>query len=490
MFESAELSHTIDKETYTQQEPELRQALLDAQLELLERPTFSVILLISGADGAGKGAAIQRLYEWLDPRHLQTKAYGAPTDEERLRPRMWRYWRDLPPKGAIGVVFGSWYNDPLRAHVLGEIDDLTVERELEAIRRFEQMLASEGALILKLWLHISRAEQKKRLKKIEKSPGASRHVLEEWTGLSHHKTARRSGEMMARITSTAHAPWVVVPSSDDRYRDLTMGRILVETMRKRLDTDNMPQTMVAPAVISTLDRRTALDGLDLSQTVLKKTYRKELAAFQDRLAALTDSKRFRDIALVVAFEGNDAAGKGGSLRRLAAALDPRRFNIHSIASPSDEEKAQAYLWRFWRHVPRKGEVEIFDRTWYGRVLVERIEGFCDEAEWLRAYNEINDFEAQLDDNGIVVVKFWLAISKDEQLARFKAREQIPFKQYKITDEDWRNREKWDQYVQAIGDMVDRTSTARAPWTLVEAEDKRFARLKVLETTCERIEAAL
>jgi AMP-polyphosphate phosphotransferase len=233
-----------------------------------------------------------------------------------------------------------------------------------------------------------------------------------------------------------------------------------------------------------------LDTLDLSKNLPHKAYKTELAAWQERLAELTDQKSFRRIALVAAFEGTDAAGKGGAIRRATAALDPRRFQVHSIAAPSDEELAQPYLWRFWRRLPRRGHVAVFDRTWYGRVLVERVEGLCTEAEWLRAYNEINDFEEQLIDAGVVLVKFWLAISKDEQLRRFKARESIPFKQYKITPDDWRNREKWDAYRVAVSDMVDRTSTQRAPWSLIEAEDKNYARIKILRTLCERIEAAM
>ena len=186
----------------------------------------------------------------------------------------------------------------------------------------------------------------------------------------------------------------------------------------------------------------------------KAEYDQKLRSWQDRLAALSDCDAFRDVGLILAFEGHDAAGKGGSIRRVTQALDPRRYQIHPIAAPSDEERAQPYLWRYWRRLPRRGDTAIFDRTWYGRVLVERVEGYCSEAEWLRAYGEINDFD------------------------------------YKITDEDRRNREKWDQYVEAVGDMVDRTSTAHAPWTMVETEDKRHARLKVLETVCARLEAAL
>ena len=186
------------------------------------------------------------------------------------------------------------------------------------------------------------------------------------------------------------------------------------------------------------------------------------------------------------FEGLDAAGKGGAIRRVTQALDARQLPRLPVAAPTDEEKAQPYLWRFWRHLPRTGHVAIFDRSWYGRVLVERVEGFASEDEWLRAYGEINDFEEELADDGIVVVKFWLAISKEEQLRRFEEREQSAFKRFKITDEDWRNREKWDEYDDAVNDMVDRTSTPQAPWTLVEAEDKHWARVKVLKTLCDRL----
>jgi polyphosphate:AMP phosphotransferase len=491
MFESAALPHVLDKATYKAEEPALREALLDVQFDLREQRSFPVLILIAGADGAGKGEAIQKLYEWLDPRHLHTHAYGEPNDEERARPRMWRYWRDLPAKGDIAVVFGSWYKDPLKAFVLGELNELAFERELERINHFELMLANEGALILKLWFHLAADAQKQRLKKVRRDPAASRHVLEEWSGLAHHKDLVRAGELLARSTSTGYAPWMVIPSGDDRYRDMTMGRTIQWAVRKRLNGGGGAPTPAAPAIISAPGRRTALDGLDLTQTVAKAEYDKKLRAYQDRLALLTDSQAFRDqVGLVVAFEGNDAAGKGGSIRRVTQALDPRRFAVHAIAAPTDEEKAKPYLWRFWRRLPRQGTAAIFDRTWYGRVLVERVEGYCSEAEWLRAYSEINDFEVQLHDFGFVVVKFWLAISKDEQARRFEARRDVPYKRYKITDDDWRNRDRWDEYVQAVGDMVDRTSTAYAPWTLVEAEDKRHARLKVLQTICARLEARL
>ncbi len=243
------------------------------------------------------------------------------------------------------------------------------------------------------------------------------------------------------------------------------------------------------AALPEWERHGLLDSLDLGQYLDKDAYKEQLAAEQARLAGLIRDKRFRQHSLVAVFEGNDAAGKGGAIRRVTDALDPRQYHIVPIAAPTEEERAQPYLWRFWRHIPARRQFTIFDRSWYGRVLVERIEGFCAPADWLRAYGEINDFEEQLSEYGIIVVKFWLAIDKQTQMERFKEREKTPYKRYKITEEDWRNRDKWDQYVDAVGDMVDRTSTEIAPWTLVEANDKRFARVKVLRTINDAIEAA-
>jgi AMP-polyphosphate phosphotransferase len=490
MFESAELTHVLDKPTFKEEEPKLRAALLAAQAEAVERKSFPVIMLVAGVDGAGKGRAIQRLYEWLDPHHLRTHAYGEPNEMERARPRMWRYWRDLPPKGEFGIVFGSWYNQPLKDRVLEVIDDDAFEHELEAINRFELMLANEGALILKFWFHLSREQQKRRLKTIKALPGGGRHVLEEWSNIRRHGRTVTDGQKMARRTSTGHAPWVVIPSGNGHYRDIAMGRTILEALQKRLQVEIGPAIAPAPAVIASPDRKTVLDALDLSRMVSDRAYHKTLSASQNRLAELVDSSSFQDRALVMVFEGSDAAGKGGTIRRVTAALDPRRFGVHPIGAPTDEERAQPYLWRFWRRIPPLGRIAAFDRSWYGRVLVERVEELCDEAEWLRAYNEINDFERQLAASGVVVVKFWLAISPEEQLRRFKEREATAFKQYKITPDDWRNRQKWEQYKYAVGDMIDRTSTQSAPWTLIESEDKHFARLKVLRTICDRVEAAL
>lgn len=295
---------------------------------------------------------------------------------------------------------------------------------------------------------------------------------------------------MLRRTSRDYAPWHIVEGVDPNYRSLAVGRILLESLQAALANNpkSKHQGNVAPLGRS-IDDRSLLGALDLSVRLDKADYQEQLVTEQARLAGLLRDKRMRRHALVAVFEGNDAAGKGGAIRRVAAALDPRQYRIVPIAAPTEEERAQPYLWRFWRHIPARGKFTIFDRSWYGRVLVERVEGFCTPADWMRAYGEINDFEEQLVNAGVVLVKFWLAIDQQTQLERFEEREQIPFKRYKITEDDWRNRDKWDDYAQAVGDMVDRTSSEIAPWTLVEANDKRWARVKVLRTINEALEAA-
>ena len=491
MFESAELGHTIDKETFRAEVPALRAALLDAQFELRENGKFPVVILVSGCDGAGKGETINVLYEWMDPRYLSTLAFAAPSDEERERPYMWRYWRALPPKGRVGIFAGSWYSDPIRDHILGELNKGDLDQRMDQINRFEAMLVNEGALVLKFWFHLSRDGQRQRLKALEKDPRTAWRVTpESWARLKTYGKLQEAAGHVLRITNTPWAPWIVVEGTDDRYRSLTVGRIVLDALQKRLADTRDQNYPVAPPLAPKSDTLDVLTALDLTLALDKEVYEKELARYQGRLSELVRHPEFKKRSLILAFEGSDAAGKGGSIRRVTAAIDARQYQIVPVAAPTEEERAQPYLWRFWRHIPRVGRVGIFDRTWYGRVLVERVEGFCSEADWLRAYTEINDFEHELHKDGAIIVKFWLQISDKEQLRRFKEREKIAFKRFKITEEDWRNRDKSGAYHNAVCDMVDRTSTSTAPWTLVEANDKNYARVKILRTICERLESAL
>ena len=491
MFESAELGHSIDKETYKKEVPLLRAALLDAQYDLKEHGKIPVIVLVSGQDGAGKGETINILYEWMDPRYISTLAFSTPTDEERQRPFMWRYWRALPPKGRTGIFAGSWYSSPIHDSIDGKMTKPAMDARIDQINRFEAMLVNEGALVLKFWFHLTKDGQKRRLKALEKDPHTAWRVTKwNWDRLKTYDKLQDVVGHVLRMTNTPWAPWIIIEGEDDRYRSLTTGKILLEGIRQRLTDASKLTTPVARRAQPNIDGRDVLSELKLDRKLTKADYEKQLSRWQGKLSELVRDPRFKERSLIVAFEGSDAAGKGGSIRRITAAMDARDYQIVPIAAPTEEERAQPYMWRFWRHIPRNGRVAIFDRTWYGRVLVERVEGFCAEADWLRAYSEINDFEHELADAGAIMVKFWLQISKEEQLKRFKEREKIEFKRFKITDEDWRNREKWDAYHQAVCDMVDRTSTGNAPWTLVEANNKYYARVKVLRTVCERLEAAL
>jgi polyphosphate:AMP phosphotransferase len=406
---------------------------------------------------------------------------------------MWRYWRALPPRGKIGIFFDAIHSEAIHDRVYNRIGNSELDQALERGKRFEKMLVDEGALVLKFWLHLSKKCQKKRFDKLEKDPATSWRVnKDDWRNHKHYGRFRQVAERALRHTSSAEAPWTIIEGYDARYRELTLGEALLRALRQRLVIDGTPPlpAVTVPPVVPRIDGLNVLRALDLSLDLEKKEYEEQLAYWQGKLNKLSRKKGFGEISVVAVFEGNDAAGKGGSIRRVTRALDARRYQVVPIAAPTDEEADHPYLWRFWRHLPERGKFVIFDRSWYGRVLVERVEGFCAEADWMRAYGEINDFEEQLIRNRTLVVKFWLSIDPDEQLRRFKEREEIPFKNFKITEDDWRNREKWPLYEEAVCDMVERTGTQIAPWTLVEANSKRYARVKILKTLVKRIEQAL
>lgn len=489
MFEAAELAHTIDQERYDREVPSLREALLDAQFDLVESRRFEVILFIAGMDGAGKGETVNMLNEWMDPRHIETNAFGARTELDLERPPMWRYWRSLPAKGRIGIFFDALYSEAITARAYERISNSELDQALDRISRFEKMLINEGALVIKLWLHLSKDLQKKRFETLEKNPVTRWRVTKaDWENHAHYDRLHKVAERALRQTSSAEAPWIIVEGHDARYRNLTVATVLLQALQHRLQDDQVrPPLSSTPPKIPLQDEVNVINALDLSHSLDKKEYSKQLLKWQGRLNQLTRKKKFSRISVIAVFEGNDAAGKGGSIRRVTSALDARQYRVVPIAAPTDEEQAHPYLWRFWRHLPGRGRLWIFDRSWYGRVLVERVEGYCSEADWMRAYGEINEFEEQLIRNRTIIVKFWLAIGKEEQARRFAARESTPYKRFKITPEDWRNRDKWDQYQTAVCDMIERTSTEVAPWILVPANDKRYARIMVLKTLCHSIE---
>jgi AMP-polyphosphate phosphotransferase len=486
LFQRSETGETIAKSDYEAALPGLRVKLLHAQDELKKR-NFPVLIVVSGADASGKGEIVNLLHEWMDPRFLLTCAFNTPSDEDRDRPPFWRFWRALPPKGRIGIFFSSWYTDPILERVKGGMKKRVFREALNRIRITEKELTDDGVLLFKFWFHLSKDAQRKRLETLESDPETRWRVTKtDWENYRLYDEFVGTSEQVIERTDAPAAPWRVIEAVDRRLQALTVGRTILTELNARLKADRAVAVDPPPAS----DVPDHLAGLDLSLQIKPKKYEKQMSHCQGRLNRLVRKAKAQGRSCVLVFEGWDAAGKGGAIRRITGALDARDYRIVPIAAPTEEERAQHYLWRFWRHLPRRGQVLIFDRSWYGRVMVERVEGFAQPDEWSRAYAEIRDFERQLVDFGYIVVKFFLHISPAEQLRRFKEREETPWKRFKITEEDYRNRAKQSQYHAAVNEMFERTHCPEAPWTLVESNDKRYARVKILKTFCERLKESL
>jgi AMP-polyphosphate phosphotransferase len=502
MFEAAEVGRTLSKTEFKAQEPVLRAELLEAQRQLRESSSFPVIILFAGVDTAGKGETVNLLNEWMDPRWIVTRGYTKPTEEERERPRLWRYWRDLPPRGRMAMFLSAWYSTPIRNRVGRRATMSEFDAALDEIAAFERALTDDGAVVLKFWMHLGKQAQKKRLKAFERDPLQHWRVTKRsWKHWHMFDLFVEAADRAIRKTSTDRAPWHIVEGKDHHYRSIVVGTIVRDAIRRALEARASADPAKPPArkrrggrvdrTLQTVEREyNVLDRLDMRQRLSQPRFRMAFEQMQGQLNLLVKKARESGVSVIAVFEGSDAAGKGGAIRRITSALDARDCQVIPIAAPTDEERAHHYLWRFWRHLPRAGRMTIFDRSWYGRVLVERVEQFATDTEYRRAYGEITNFEEQLVGHGIVLVKFWLHITKQEQLRRFRERERTAHKRWKITDEDWRNRGKWSDYTMAVDEMVARTSTTIAPWTLVEANDKLFARIKVLKTLVDRLGARL
>ena len=495
MLETIDLDKKIEKDAYEKSFPELRDQLRSLQRQAFEAKV-PVCVLLEGWDAAGKGDTIQKLVERLDPRGVKVHPISAPLEEEKLRPFLWRFWTKIPGSGEMAVFDRSWYGRVLVERVDRLISPKEWQSAYNEIVQFERMLADDGTVLIKFWLHISEKEQKKRFKDIEKSKYDSWKITkEDWEHHKQYDDYLKAAEEMLERTSTAYAPWTIVEATDKRYRAIKVFKTIADGIQTALNAkaeEAKPKRGARASItIQALkEMKTVLDTVDLTKQLSEKEYDKRLVELQVRLRELEfacfDARR----AVLIGYEGWDAAGKGGNIRRVTECLDPRGYSVIPIAAPKGDDATHHYLWRFWRQLPKAGHLAIFDRTWYGRVLVERVEGFCTEAEWRRAFQEIKEFELSLTNYGTILVKFWLHISKEEQLRRFEERKEIEYKQYKITDEDWRNREKWDQYRQAVVDTLTNTSTTYAPWTIVEANDKLWARIRALQAIVDAIEAGL
>lgn len=507
MLEKVDLLKKLSKEEYKEKMSQLETKIgqLQRECKALKIP---IMIVFEGFGAAGKGLQIGKLIQSMDPRGFHVYPVKNETEEERMHPFLWRFWIKTPEKGRIAIYDGSWY----RRVLIDRFEKRTKEKELpeafHSINSFEEQLTDDGTVIIKLFLDISKKEQKKRFDKLQKNKETAWRVTQGdlERNAKYNEYAAMMEDMLFK-TDTDYAPWTIIEATDRRFATVKIYTTVVKAMadqieklerQRKKDTadqetdDHMNVSEVAREADKELRELqvSILSKADLSLKYTREEYEAKLDKLQKKIEKLHGELYRRRIPVVLGFEGWDAGGKGGAIKRLTAKMDARGYAVNPTASPNDIEKAHHYLWRFWRAMPKAGHVAIFDRTWYGRVMVERIEGFCTKEEWQRAYKEMNDMEKDLCDAGAIVIKFWMHIDKDEQERRFKERQENPEKQWKITDEDWRNREKWDQYEDAVNEMLLRTSTDYAPWVVVEGNDKYYARVKVLKTVVDAIEERL
>ncbi len=499
MLDKIDLDQEMDKQKFHESFPKLQFELGTLQRQVVDNK-IPVLIVFEGWEAAGKGTTIGTLVRRLDPRGVQVHHVKAPNEEEALRPFLWRFWLRLPARGDIAIFDRSWYGRVL----VERVDKLAKRREWSAaydeINEFERQLSDDGAVIIKFWLHISKKEQKQRFNRFLKDPFRGWKITK--TDWRHHKRYGEfleAAEDMMKKTSTPHAPWTIVESHDKRFSACKVVRTVIDAIKsavakrakKAARLQAKPQAAAPDGEGSGSQKPTLLSKIELKgKTLTKEQYSAKVDDLQEKLVEYEYRMYQKRLPAIVLYEGWDAAGKGGNIKRLVEKLDPRGYSVIPIAAPKGDEAVRHYLWRFWRHLPKAGHLTIFDRTWYGRVMVERIEGFCAEEDWRRAYDEINEFERQLAGFGMVIVKFWIHIDADEQLRRFKERESTDFKRWKLTDEDWRNREKWPLYERAVSDLIEKTGTRDAPWTVIEGNCKYWARIKALDTLCNALKSKL
>ncbi len=480
--------------TALQDKSECKAKLKDSQLALanlqqkLKENKQPVIVLIEGWGASGKGGLIHALIRDLDPRFFDVVSIKQPTSEERRWPFLKRFFDVIPAAGKILFLDSGWIDQAAEERVRGDLSDAEFGHRLESIRQFERQLAANGYLLVKLFMHVPEAEQQVRLQDLESDKDTAwRATRRDWRQNKSYKRMIEIFDECLEATDMPYARWEVLDGTLRTETYLKAVGHLTGKIKSALE--NRPAAEIPSRAWPLLDMP-PLAEIPLDKVIEEKEYNKKLKKLRKRLSKLHNELYRKHVPVVIVYEGWDAAGKGGNIKRLTSGLDPRGYEVIPIASPTPDELAHQYLWRFWIRLPKTGHIAVFDRSWYGRVMVERIEGFCAEPDWKRAYDEINEFERELTDSGVVVLKFWVQIDKDTQLERFTMRQNTPEKQWKITDEDWRNREKWDSYETAINEMLTKTSTENAPWYILESVDKCYARIKAMEITVRTIEEAL
>jgi polyphosphate:AMP phosphotransferase len=509
MLKDVDLYKKIEKDKYKEIIKYLGLKIAELQRKVKEYK-IPVIIVFEGWDASGKGILINNLILPMDPRYFNVYTMHKPNEEEKMRPFLWRFWTKTPERGRIAIFDRSWYRKTFEDRVDGIIKKKEIEKYYEQINSFERQLFDDGNIIIKFFIHISEKQQSKRMRRLEESKATSWRVTEkDWKHNRQYKEYLKVIDETIKVTNFEYGPWVIVEGSDKKFATVKIFNTLIKMLEDRIDSINKKQKAkeIQHSKIVTLDKEKShiskiesmiynneyemkkyvLDDIDLSKKLHKEEYKEQLKKYQNKIKELQNEIYLRKIPVVIVYEGWDASGKGGNIKRVTKNMDPRGYEVISVAAPNDMELNHHYLWRFWCKIPKAGHIAIFDRSWYGRVLVERIEGFCTEKEWKRAYRELNEMERNITGFGGAVLKFWLHIDKEEQLKRFNERKKNPYKSWKITDEDWRNRDKWDSYKSAVDDMILKTNTEYAPWIIVEANDKYFARVKVLENIVKKVE---
>jgi len=494
MLEKIDLTHMLSKKEYKAEIAKLETRLAELQREIKDLQ-IPVIIVFEGWSAAGKGTCISKILNPLDPRYFNVYTMGKIPEDAAMRPFLWHYWIKTPLKGRITIFDKSWHRAVLperqEKRPLSTSETAGFYYDLNA---FERQLSEDGTLIIKLFLHISKDEQKKRFGELLNRPDTEWRVnKQDIMQNKNYETHLSHFENMIQQSNFAHSEWNIIEAEDTNYATIKIYKILINKIEReieRVGRDVLGAPLKQPASDYEPPQVSILNSVSPEKDISQNEYKEKLTYYQKKLSYLGYKLYARRKPVVIVYEGWDAAGKGGNIRRLTQELDPRGYEVVPVAAPSQEELAHHYLWRFWKSMPKDGHIAIFDRSWYGRVLVERVEGFCTDIEWQRAYREINDMEMHLHNHGTVIFKFWLHIDKDEQLKRFNSRESEVSKQYKITEEDWRNRDKWELYEKAVDEMLFRTSTNYAPWTVVESNNKKYARIKTLQLVVDKLENEL